>query len=347
MATEAQSQSIGKYAVNVLKGITIGVANIIPGVSGGTMALVLGIFERLITGIKKISINTFLSFFRIFTFKKKNWDGFIKELKRIDAFFLIQIGVGVAIAILSLASVMTYLLVKQHDPTFGFFFGLILTSMIVPFRLIEKKTLSRFLAMVIAIAVVIGFSSLMSGEKLIEKAKTKQAAQTVQGVNNSEVYNPDLSAGRLIFIFVAGAAAISAMILPGISGSFLLLLIGLYFDILQAIIHMQVLILGVFALGCLIGMVYFTRFLDILLKKCHDITMAFLLGLVLGSMWPIWPFKTTAIVGEETIYLANKIPEHFGRNEILTVATVIIGALIVIAFIVMEKHLQKTAEGKK
>jgi len=344
MASETRNGSIGKYVVNVLKGITIGVANIIPGVSGGTMALVLGIFERLITGIKNISINTFLSFFRIFTFKKKNWDGFIKELRKIDAFFLIQIGVGVAIAILSLASVMTYLLVKQHDPTFGFFFGLILTSMIVPFRLIEKKTISRFLAMVIAIAVVIGFSSLMSGEKLIEKAKTKQAAQ---GADHANVYNPDLSAGRLVFIFVAGAAAISAMILPGISGSFLLLLIGLYFDILQAIIHMQVVILGIFALGCLIGMIYFTRFLDILLKKWHDLTMAFLLGLVLGSMWPIWPFKTTVLVGEETIYLANKIPEHFGRNEITTLVTIIIGALIVIGFIIMEKHLQKTAEGKK
>ena len=347
MASETGNGSIGKYVVNVLKGITIGVANIIPGVSGGTMALVLGIFERLITGIKNISINTFLSFFRIFTFKKKNWDGFVKELKKIDAFFLIQIGIGVAIAILSLASVMTYLLVKQHDPTFGFFFGLILTSMIVPFRLIEKKTISRFLSMIIAIVLVIGFSSLMSGEKLIEKAKTKQAANAEQGANGGDVYNPDLSAGRLVFIFVAGAAAISAMILPGVSGSFLLLLIGLYFDILQAIIHRQLIILGVFALGCLIGMVFFTRLLDVLIKKWHDLTMAFLLGLVLGSLWPLWPFKTTTIVGEETIYLANKIPERFGRNEISTVVTIIIGALIVVAFIIMEKHLQKTAESKK
>jgi putative membrane protein len=347
MAAKKGKDSIGEYAVNVLKGITIGVANIIPGVSGGTMALVLGIFERLITGIKNISINTFFSFFMIFTFKKKNWDNFVKELKKIDIFFLVQIGVGVAIAILALANVMTYLLEKQHDPTFGFFFGLILISMIVPFRLIEKKTISRFISMVIAVILVIGFSSLMSGDKLIEKAKAKQTAKAGQGANSGDIYSPDLSAGRLIFIFIAGAAAVSAMILPGVSGSFLLLLLGLYFDILQAIIHRQLIILGIFALGCLIGMAFFTRLLSILLKKWHDLTMAFLLGLVLGSLWPLWPFKTMTTVGEETIYLANKIPERFGGNELITLITIVIGTLIVAAFIIMEKHLQKTAKGER
>lgn len=346
MTSEKRNETIGGYTVNVLKGITIGVANIIPGVSGGTMALVLGIFERLIADIKSISIDAILSFIKIFSFKRKHWNAFIREMKRIEAFFLIQIGVGVAIAIVGLASIMTYLLEKQHDPTFGFFLGLILTSMIVPFRLIEKKTFSRFVSMVIAIALVVGFSSLMSGEQLIEKAKAKQTLKTGHGAESEEIYNPDLSGGRLLFIFVAGAAAISAMILPGVSGSFLLLLLGLYFDILQAIIHRQLAILGVFALGCLIGMAFFTRLLDILLRKWHDLTMAFLLGLVLGSLWPLWPFKTTAVVGDETIYLSNKIPEVFGGNEVVTLITVIIGALIVAAFLIMEKRLQE-AEGAK
>jgi putative membrane protein len=187
----------------------------------------------------------------------------------------------------------------------------------------------------------------MSGDKLIEKAKAKQAVKTGQSINSGDVYNPDLSAGRLVFIFVAGAAAISAMILPGVSGSFLLLLLGLYFDILQAIIHRQLVILGIFALGCLIGMAFFTRLLSILLKKWHDLTMAFLLGLVLGSLWPLWPFKTMTTVGEETIYLANKIPERFGGNELITLITIVIGTLIVAAFIIMEKHLQKTAKGER
>lgn len=346
MTSEKRNETIGGYTANVLKGITIGVANIIPGVSGGTMALVLGIFERLIADIKSISIDTILSFIKIFSFKRKHWNAFIQEMKRIEAFFLIQIGVGVAIAIVGLASIMTYLLEKQHDPTFGFFLGLILTSMIVPFRLIEKKTFSRFVSMVIAIALVIGFSSMVSGEKMIEKAKTKQALNAGHNADSEEIYNPDLSGGRLLFIFVAGAAAISAMILPGVSGSFLLLLLGLYFDILQAIIHRQLVILGVFALGCLVGMAFFTRLLDILLRKWHDLTMAFLLGLVLGSLWPLWPFKTTAVVGDETIYLSNKIPEGFGGNEVVTLITVIIGALIVAAFLIMEKRLQE-AEGAK
>jgi putative membrane protein len=347
MAVKTEKVTIGEYGLNVLRGIVIGVANIIPGVSGGTMALVLGIFERLIKAIKTISINTFLSFFKIFTFKKKNWNEFIKELKKIDFIFLVQIGIGVAIAIVSLASVMTYLLEKQHDPTYGFFFGLILASVLVPFKLIKKRTVSRFLMMVLAIAVVVGFSSLMSGEKLIEKAKEKQAMHIQKGNNSVELYKPDINPARLAFIFFAGMVAISAMILPGVSGSFLLLLLGLYFDILQAIIHMQFLILGVFALGCLIGMIYFTRLLDVLLKKWHDLTMSFLLGLVLGSLWPIWPFKTTTIVGDETIYLSNILPASINGNVIAAIITVIIGILIVAAFLVLEKHLQKTADNKK
>ena len=127
-----------------------------------------------------------------------------EELKKIDFLFLVQIGIGVAIAIISLASIMTYLLEKQHDPTYGFFFGLILASVLVPFKLIEKKTLSRFLMMVLAIAVVIGFSSLMSGEKMIEKAKEKQAAHLANGNPATEEYSPDVSVGRLLFIFVSG-----------------------------------------------------------------------------------------------------------------------------------------------
>lgn len=340
MAAKSEKISVGEYGLNILRGIVIGVANIIPGVSGGTLALVLGIFERMIAALKNISLNTFLAFIGFFTFKKKSRDRLFEELKKIDFLFLVQIGIGVAIAIISLASIMTYLLEKQHDPTYGFFFGLILASVLVPFKLIEKKTLSRFLMMVLAIAVVIGFSSLMSGEKMIEKAKEKQVAHLANGNPATEEYSPDVSVGRLLFIFVSGMAAISAMILPGVSGSFLLLLLGLYFDILQAIIHMHLLILGVFALGCLIGLVYFTRLLDILLKRWHDMTMSFLLGLVLGSLWPIWPFKTTTMVGDEIIYLANKLPEGFGGNTLVTIITTLIGIAIVAAFIIMEKRLQ-------
>jgi uncharacterized membrane protein len=146
---------------------------------------------------------------------------------------------------------------------------------------------------------------------------------------------------RLFLMFAAGMIAISAMILPGISGSFLLLLMGAYFEILKAITYRDFLVLFVFALGCGIGILVFTRFLNFLLKRWHDLTMSFLLGLVLGSLWAIWPFKASTKVGDETIYLANQMPMAMSSDVVLTTLTFLLGSVIVAIFIWLEQKQKK------
>jgi len=138
-------------------------------------------------------------------------------------------------------------------------------------------------------------------------------------------------------MFIMGALAISAMILPGISGSFILLIMGGYFDVLRAIAVRDIPVLGSFALGCGIGLILFSRLLELLLQKWHNGTMAFLVGLVLGSLWVIWPFKTTVQVGSETVYVNNQIPAAFGTNELYTVAACAVGAAIVFLLILVER----------
>ena len=131
---------------DLLKGVIIGVANIIPGVSGGTMALVLGIYGRMIGALNSISFSTVKNILGILRFNKTGLDNFKYELKRIDAFFLMRISAGALIAVVVLARLMMYLLVNWHDPTYGFFFGLVIASAIVPFKLIQKKNLKGLFA---------------------------------------------------------------------------------------------------------------------------------------------------------------------------------------------------------
>ncbi len=324
--------------INILKGMVIGVANIIPGVSGGTLALVLGIYERLIGAINNISFETVKAFFGLFKFNKNGWKNFIAELHRIDAFFLASILTGALISIGALAKVMTYLLEHFHDPTYGFFCGLVIVSAWVPFKLIKKHSFFSIMAVILATVGVIAISSLGTDEQKIHRAQVKYEIeqQKASGAIHLEREKFDHSPGHLAFIVLAGVVGISAMILPGISGSFLLLLMGVYFSILKAIAQLDILTLGAFSAGCIIGIVACTRFIDFALKRWYDVTISFLLGLVLGSLAAIWPFKGTARVGEEIIYLSNKMPAGFGSNEITTVLAAVAGGLIVLLFIYLE-----------
>ncbi len=326
----------------LLIGAVIGIANIIPGVSGGTMALVLGIYERLIVAVHNISFSTITNGLKILKFNKEGWQSFNNEFKRIDGLFLVKLVIGALIAIVSLAKLMTYLYSNHHDPTYGFFFGLVLVSAIVPYRLIKKKNITAVVITILAIVSVIGISESMSGDKLKGKARHKykqellkkqQASTTVNKKQNDSTkvdkkkYTTDIS--QLAFMLFLGAIAISAMILPGISGAFLMLLLGGYFEILDAISTRDWPVLIVFTVGCIFGIVVFSRLLNYLLKNWHDQTMAFLLGLVIGSLWMLWPFKTSEIIGHKPVYLANTIPAGFSVNELSTIVSIIIGIAIV------------------
>jgi putative membrane protein len=327
-----------QIVVNLLKGVAIGLANIIPGVSGGTMALILGIYQRLITAIGNMGPNTVRAVFR-------GRQAFIDEMKRIDAFFLGLLFVGAMVAIVAVAKLLTYLLEHQHDPTYGFFFGLVLVSVIVPYKMIKRMGPGPVISCIVAIAMVVGLALAMSGQQRLESAQKKAqmkaaAAAEVSSAAGSQKHKVPRDAKTVILFFVSGAVAISAMILPGISGSFMLLLMGVYFDVLACVTGKQLVLLGIFALGCLVGLLLFTRLLKFLLARYHDVTMAYLLGLVVGSLYAIWPFKNYGMAGGKRVDMENILPAAFGQNEVLTLVAALLGCAIVAAFIWIERRQQ-------
>jgi putative membrane protein len=147
----------------------------------------------------------------------------------------------------------------------------------------------------------------------------------------------------MLLFFAAGVIAICAMILPGISGSFMLLLMGVYFDLLICINERQILMLAIFAAGAATGLLVFTRFLNYLLQKHGDATMSFMLGLVLGSLYAIWPFKSFGMVAGRRVDIANIMPDSFTANEGMTLLACLGGLLLVIIFMAIEKRQKASA----
>ncbi len=328
---------------NLIQGAVIGIANIIPGVSGGTMALVLGIYERLINAIRNISFKSIKTAAGILKFDRESYRKFKDETARIDAFFLMNITIGALIAITALAQLMTYLLKNWHEPTYGFFFGLVLISVLAPYKLINRRSFAALLSCLIAMAAVLLVSNALSEEDIIKKAKVKyelRAENAVSNPNRSKIveHSDNSDVMHKIYLFFLGAIAISAMILPGVSGSFLLLLLGGYFDILAAISNRDLPVLFVFAMGCMAGISVFSRILNYLLKKWHDITVSSLVGLVLGSLWLIWPFKNSVMIGNERVYLSNRLPLNFGTSELYTAAASLLGMAVVLIMIRIESR---------
>ena len=203
-----------------VNGFLIGIANIIPGMSGGTFALVLGIYERLITALRNIGLVTVKRLFSIFTFRKTAFTEFRDELRRIDFSFLLILGIGAVVAVLVSSKLIDHLLNSYHDATYGFFLGLVLTSILIPLRMLKGFSWRELLTVVVAIVLIVS----------IEELK-KSTADSTLGAGEGL----DVSVGMLAIFFGCGALAISAMILPGISGSFLLLAFGVYFPLLAAI----------------------------------------------------------------------------------------------------------------
>ncbi len=252
--------------VNGLRGLCMGAADIVPGVSGGTIALILGHYERLVTAIGKID----RKFIQLIFARK-----FRQALEHIDARFLVALGAGIAAGIVALASLMHYLLEHHQAYTYAAFFGLILGSSYIVSRRLERWKIQHFPLL---------FVAAFAAWKLCE-------LNPIQG--NLTPLNA----------FLAAVVAICAMILPGISGAFVLLLLGLYHPITDLIKGLPrgeltlggLVIMAAFGIGCLVGLLSFSRLLRWLLAHRHDGTMAVLVGLMLGSLRKIWPFqKVTA-----------------------------------------------------
>ncbi len=333
---EVRKTNIFIYLLIVLKGFIIGIANIIPGVSGGTVALILNIYKRIIASIGNLSFSTIKSIIRLFSFRKKHFNDFKKEMIRVDALFLILILFGAAVAIIVFSNLITILLETRHDITYGFFFGLILASIVIPFSKIKNKNFKVFLSILIGIALISALSFIISDEQQINNARIANEISMA-----SQTKGIDIDIGKLTMMFLTGILVTSAMILPGISGSFIALMMRQYFLLLQAVSERELLILGIFAIGGLIGLKFFAKVMNYLFKKCHDILMAFISGLVLGSLWIMWPFKNTFIVGDEVLYLSNKIPDSFGQNEWFTLAAFIFGIAVVMMMMLANKGIKK------
>ncbi|GIU31676.1 DUF368 domain-containing protein [Shewanella sp. MBTL60-112-B2] len=232
----------------------MGAADVVPGVSGGTIAFIAGILDPLLESIKKINPSLF---------------GVIKEkgikaaFMHINGPFLVCVFGGILTSIFTLAKLITYLLDTHPIPVWSFFFGLIVISVIHMLKQVKGFTFGRLALFAIGVAFAWGITML----------------------------NPIALEMTYLNVFLGGCIAITAMILPGISGSFILLLLGLYTPVIGAVKNFEIGIIVTFAAGAAIGILCFSHVLSALLRKFHDATLVFLIGLMLGTLGKIWPWK--------------------------------------------------------
>lgn len=293
---------IRSVLLSLVRGFVMGAADIVPGVSGGTIALIFGIYERLIASIRAGSL-------ALGNLLKGDIPGFRRWMKEVDWLFIIPLGVGILLAIVALAHVVERLLLDQAVVMAALFMGLVAGSIVVAWGMIKKReTRHIWIAVAVAVAVFIALG-LRGGT----------SEDTV-----GQILDPQLWA-----FFLAGALAITAMILPGISGSFILVLLGMYGPLLNAVTSRDFLALAVFTLGAIIGLALFSQVLHRALTLHHDAVIAALVGLMAGSLRVLWPWP----LGVDSTALGA--PD----SHILAASVVAIGAFV--AVIVVSRFAQR------
>ncbi len=334
----------------IFQGIVIGIANIIPGVSGGTMALVLGIYKRTISAVRNVDLMFIRNGINLLLGRDGAWATFKQELERVDTWFLVRLAIGVLVALVATSHLMEYLLEHHHAPSFAFFMGLVLFSMAVPYRYLKRKSWREGVAFILAAILTISLSFVVPEQdkidrvaKKIEMKQAKAAAETEQEERGFISFATP-SVGMALWIFLAAGLAVSAMVLPGISGSFVLLLLGIYFDILQAVNQREIITLGIFLLGVAFGLLVFVRIMHVLLNRFYNVTMAFMIGLMVGSLYELWPFKKLVTVHGEQIFLGPQWPASFSQEVTSAIATFIMGAAIVCIFMFLDRKRDFQAE---
>lgn len=238
----------------LLCGLAMGAADVVPGVSGGTIAFITGIYQKLLDAIQAFDP----VFFRLF------FTGHFRQaLERIPWSFLLPLMAGIGCSIFSLAKLVLYLLQAHPVVIWSFFFGLIIASIVMLFRDLRHKGPSVWAAFVAGAL----FAWWLTGAEAVHMAQTP------------------------IMLFLAGFIAICAMILPGISGAFILVLLGQYQYVLTAVTTLNLPVLAVFAAGCICGLLIFARVLNYCLRRFHTDTLALLIGVMAGSLRTVWPWK--------------------------------------------------------
>jgi putative membrane protein len=301
-----------------LKGMAMGIAEVIPGVSGGTIAFITGIYERLLQSIKVILNPSILG-----TLRK---EGLKATWSKADGNFIIFLIAGMATGLIGGIFTITHLLETYPTMVWGFFFGLIAASIIYVGRQVKKWNMTTIVALIVGTVVAYMIT----------------------------VLNPGQGSESLLFVFLSGALAICALILPGISGSFILLLLGMYTIIIPTVkdalktFQMESLIItGVFGLGCLIGLALFSRVLSWTFAKYHDQTMAVLTGFMLGSLNKIWPWRNVVETrinskGEEVPFIEHNVMPGAYDGDALVIGVVVTIIAGFVSVFVLSKYGKKS-----
>lgn len=291
-----------EHIIWVVKGFIMGASDVVPGISGGTMALILNIYEKLIYAISSVFDRKNLKLISKRKFRKLSH---IIEYK-----FLLSLGFGIILAVFTLSHPIGWAL--ENKPTFlwAFFFGLVSASIFF-----LRKKISRWPLQIWGVFLVGAvFAYIMSGAI------------------------PATTPATPFYFFIAGSIAISAMILPGISGSFLLVILGKYEQVLGAVRSFDIVIISIFLLGIIFGLIFFVRVLSWLLKNYYEITFAFLIGLMVGSLRKVWPWKIEGV---------NILPFEFDLDNFIIVILVCFGFGSVLALLRWNNKLEVKREERK
>lgn len=288
------------YLIISLKGIAMGAADAVPGVSGGTIAFISGIYEELISTISNINASLFKTLFK---------NGFGTFWKTLNGNFILALMLGIIVSFVSFMRLAKYLLENHPILIWSFFFGLIVASIYFVGKQITKWNASVIIALLIGASIAFYIS-----------------------------YLPPLSENNSPwFLFIAGAIAICAMILPGISGAFILIIFGAYKSLSDALHDFELKKIIIFFCGALLGLLSFSHFLKWLFKHYHNITLAILTGFIIGSLRTVWPWKNTLTwhtnsKGEKTPLLQESIsPFSFEENNqfVLALILMVLGFLTI------------------
>jgi putative membrane protein len=299
------NKNILNYIFLTLKGFAMGAANVIPGVSGGTIALITGVFERLINAIKSFNIVAIRLLFK----------GKIKELiKHIDLWFLIAVFSGMIISVISLARVLKYLFESYPVFIWSFFFGLILASVFYVGKTIQKVNFGVILFFILGTALAVSIS-------LMEHATQNDS---------------------FFYLVICGVVAICSMILPGLSGSYVLILMGNYeLVMIDSVNNADLGILIPVIIGAIVGLIAFSHLLSWIYKKYKDQTISILTGFILGSLGVLWPWKNENFLldaagnfilkdGDKIPQVATKyIPDSFNKEVIIAILLMLSGIIVI------------------
>ena len=309
---------MSEFLINILKGVLIGIANIIPGLSGSTLALILGVYEKIINILTKIDLKVV----KIITkrdFKLLN--------KHLSLNFLLPIIIGIIISSISIAHLLQYLFSHYETYTWSYFFGIILASILYISRYINKWKIIEIIFFVFGLIISL-ILFLM---------------------------NPSVEENKnLFFVFLCGVIGVAGMLIPGLSGSYLLLLLGNYKLLISDTLHyltqpkyysndeiyIYLKLFVTFLIGHIAGILIFSRIIKWLLKKYKNITFSILTGFITGSLLWIWPWKKTNIIDESSTSLLNQLsyPNFESSADFYAIIIIILGAITIR---ILEKFAKK------